>query len=117
MLFLFIVFWYLVGMGFALSVYWSNFYLLNIIALTFIIQVANWIGIVAGIASEYYPTSINAMGVCFVMMLSRIGAVIGSNIVGPLLTTYCDYMFFMYGGLMLGVVLFTLMLPTNVKGK
>lgn len=114
---MFTVFWYLVGMGFAVSVYWSNFYLLNIIALTFIIQVANWIGIVAGIASEYYPTSINAMGVCFIMMLSRVGAVIGSNIVGPLLTTYCDYMFFMYGGLMLVVVLFTLVLPTKGKSK
>lgn len=31
------------------------------------------------------------------MMIGRVGAVVGTNIVGPLLFSYCDELFFAYG--------------------
>lgn len=89
-------------------------YLINITALIFIVQGANLIGVVAGVATEYYPTNINAMGVCFVMMTSRLGVVAGGNLVGPLLLTYCNSMFFIFALLFTVAMLISFILPYRV---
>lgn len=93
------------------TLYFSTVYLINITSLIFIVQAANLIGVVAGVATEYYPTNINAMGVCFVMMTSRLGVVAGGNLVGPLLLTYCNSMFLVFSLLFTAVMLLSLKLP------
>lgn len=91
--------------------HWSNFYYINIAALTSIIQIAGMIGIVYGMASEYYPTSINATGVGFVMVVSRLGSVCGSYALGQLLYLHCDLMFLVYGCLLGVLIILVVMLP------
>lgn len=78
-------------------------------------QVANWIGIVSGIASDYYPFQINAMAVCVLMMSSRLGIAIGSNLIGPLLPFYCESMFFIGGGVILAGILIVCTFPRGNK--
>ncbi|KAL5273157.1 hypothetical protein ACFFRR_000111 [Megaselia abdita] len=93
------------------TLYFSTVYLINVTALIFVVQAANLIGVVAGVATEYYPTNINAMGVCFVMLASRLGVVAGGNLVGPLLLTYCNSMFLVFALLFTAVMLLSLKLP------
>lgn len=93
------------------TIFFSTVYLINITALIFIVQAANLIGVVAGVATEYYPTNINAMGVCFVMMSSRLGIVVGGNLIGPLLLTYCNLMFIVIALLFTVIMLLSLKLP------
>lgn len=107
--------WLLFGAVASFTLYFSIVYLINITALIFIIQSANLIGVVAGVATEYYPTSINAMGVCFIMMTSRLGVVAGGNLVGPLLLTYCNSMFLLFGFLFSAVMLLSIKLPYKIS--
>lgn len=103
--------WLSFGAVASLSISISTLYLINITALISIVQAANLIGVVAGVATEYYPTNINAMGVCFVMMTSRLGIVAGGNLVGPLLLTYCNSMFLVFALLFTAVMLLSFSLP------
>lgn len=103
--------WLLVGAVGCFAIFFSTAYLINITALIFVLQAANLIGVVAGVATEYYPTNINAMGVCFVMMTSRLGVVAGGNLVGPLLLTYCNSMFLVFALLFTVVMLLSFKLP------
>lgn len=103
--------WLFFGALASSTLFFSTVYLINITSLIFIVQAANLIGVVAGVATEYYPTNINAMGVCFVMMTSRLGVVAGGNLVGPLLLTYCNSMFLVFALLFAAVMLLALKLP------
>lgn len=103
--------WLFFGAIASAILFFSTVYLINITALIFIVQAANLIGVVAGVATEYYPTNINAMGVCFVMMTSRLGVVAGGNLVGPLLLTYCNSMFILFALLFTAVMLLAIKLP------
>lgn len=103
--------WLSISGNFTIMLYWSNFYYINIAAFTSIIQIAGMIGLVYGMASEYYPTSINATGVGFVMVISRLGSVCGSMALGQLLYSQCDNMFLVYGGLLGFTIILVVMLP------
>ena len=78
-------------------------------------QVANWIGMVSGMATEYYPAEINAIGVCLTMMTSRLGIAIGSNLIGPLLPLYCDILFFVFAAFILLGILVIWFFPRGKK--
>lgn len=80
-------------------------------------QVGKLSGIVSGIAADFYPTNINAMGVCFVNMMSRIGIMIGGNIAGGLFLNHCETTFFTYSGVLFAVVLMTMMMPKEKESK
>ncbi|XP_075156399.1 niacin transporter NiaP [Haematobia irritans] len=71
--------------------HWINNFYVIIVLLTFTMSVGNVGGLVSTISMEFFPTNINAMGMCFIMMMGRIGAVVGSNVLGLLLFDYCDY--------------------------
>lgn len=103
--------WLSITGNFTMMLYWSNLYYINIAAFTSIIQIAGMIGIVYGMASEYYPTNINATGVGFVMVISRLGSVCGSYVLGPLLYSQCDIVFLVYGGLLGFIIILVVMLP------
>ncbi|KAH8373141.1 hypothetical protein KR200_000238 [Drosophila serrata] len=72
---------------------------LVVIALTVVMAIGNCGGLVSTIAMEFYPTHINAMGMCFIMMVGRLGAVVGSNLLGRLLFASCENVFWAMLGL------------------
>lgn len=112
---IFTVFWYVLGAFFIFLIYWSNAFVLSIISLAMVAQIANWVGVVSGIATEYYPSQINAMAVCILMMTSRLGIAIGSNLVGPLLPFYCENMLFIGGGVICLAVFIVCTFPRGNK--
>lgn len=103
--------WFALGAFSAFTMYWSVVYVYSIVALTLICQMGKFHGIVLSIAADYYPPNINAMGVCFVTMVSNLGLVVGGNITGALFLNYCDYMFFGIAFIMMVIILLTTMLP------
>ncbi|KAL5280519.1 hypothetical protein ACFFRR_004479 [Megaselia abdita] len=108
--------WIALGGICSLLLHWINNIILVMVALTFTVTIANCIGIMSTIALEFYPTNINAMGVSFVMMVGRLGAVVGTNMVGPLLFSYCETLFFTYGGAITFICVLAFFLPRgNVK--
>lgn len=103
--------WFTLGTISAFTMYWSVVYVYSIVALTLICQMGKFHGIVLSIAADYYPPNINAMGVCFVTMISNLGLVVGGNITGALFLNYCDYMFFGIAFIMITIILLTTLLP------
>lgn len=98
-----------------MMIFWSDVFILSIVSLAMLSQIANWIGFVSGIASEYYPSQINAMAVCVLMMVSRLGIAIGSNIIGPLLPLYCESMFFVGVGIICVAILVVCCFPKGIN--
>ena len=43
-----------------------------------------------------------AMALCLILMTGRLGAMVGSNVVGFLLTLNCEMIFILLGGLLIG---------------
>uniref|UniRef100_T1GD11 Major facilitator superfamily (MFS) profile domain-containing protein n=1 Tax=Megaselia scalaris TaxID=36166 RepID=T1GD11_MEGSC len=103
--------WLAMGGICCVLLYWIRNLILVLIFMTVSVAIANCIGIMSTIALEFYPTSINAMGVSFVMMIGRLGAVVGTNIVGPLLFSVCETLFFTYGGVIALLCILAFFLP------
>lgn len=51
------------------------------------------IGVVNALAVDLYPTSVRALAMAVGLMIGRMGAMIGSNIVGVIFYNYCEYIF------------------------
>lgn len=98
-------------------VYLSESYAGNILALTLIINAVTINGNIYGVASEIYPTSINSMGVSFVIMMTYIGCLLGSYFVGPLVLYYCYQTFLVFGCLLVLVIVLVFLLPNNKNNK
>ncbi|XP_034671069.1 synaptic vesicle 2-related protein [Drosophila subobscura] len=90
---------------------------LVVIALTVVMAIGNCGGLVSTIAMEFYPTHINAMGMCFIMMMGRLGAVVGSNLLGRLLFTSCDTVFWSLLGLVTFLCSLGYFLPEKPRAK
>ncbi|XP_017471875.1 PREDICTED: organic cation/carnitine transporter 7-like [Rhagoletis zephyria] len=50
--------------------------------------------VVNAIVVEIFPTNLRAMAVCISLMIGRIGSVTGSNILGALIETHCEFALF-----------------------
>ncbi|XP_016967732.1 synaptic vesicle glycoprotein 2A [Drosophila biarmipes] len=85
--------WMMLTMIFLVALHYVDQFALVVIALTVVMAIGNCGGLVSTIAMEFYPTHINAMGMCFIMMVGRLGAVVGSNVLGRLLFASCDPIF------------------------
>ncbi|KAL5272991.1 hypothetical protein ACFFRR_000018 [Megaselia abdita] len=109
--------WFTLGTFSAFTMFWSEIYVYSIVALTLICQMGKFHGIVLSIAADYYPPNINAMGVCFVTMVSNVGLVVGGNITGALFLNYCDYLFFGVAFIMIIIIILTTMLPKECNGS
>ncbi|KAH8419663.1 hypothetical protein KR009_000403, partial [Drosophila setifemur] len=90
---------------------------LVVIALTVVMAIGNCGGLVSTIAMEFYPTHINAMGMCFIMMVGRLGAVVGSNLLGRLLFASCEAIFWAMLGLVLLLLLLGYFLPEQPRAR
>ncbi|XP_039153549.1 synaptic vesicle glycoprotein 2B [Drosophila simulans] len=109
--------WMVLTMICLVALHYVEQFALVVIALTVVMAIGNCGGLVSTIAMEFYPTHINAMGMCFIMMVGRLGAVVGSNILGRLLFASCDPMF--WALLVLVVLLCTLgyFLPEKTRSR
>ncbi|XP_037723447.1 synaptic vesicle glycoprotein 2B [Drosophila subpulchrella] len=85
--------WMVLTIIFLVALHYVEQFALVVIALTIVMAIGNCGGLVSTIAMEFYPTHINAMGMCFIMMVGRLGAVMGSNLLGRLLFASCDNVF------------------------
>ncbi|XP_061399105.1 synaptic vesicle glycoprotein 2B [Musca vetustissima] len=94
----------------------TNFYVI-VTLLTFTMSVGNVGGLVSTISMEFFPTNINAMGMCFIMMLGRVGAVLGSNFIGVLLFNYCDNTFWAMTAACLILLVMSWFLPERKYNK
>lgn len=88
-----------------------------VIALTLVMAIGNCGGLVSTIAMEFYPTQINAMGMCFIMMVGRLGAVFGSNLLGRLLFNLCEPTFWVLLGVVVVLSVMSFFLPDQSKAK
>ncbi|KAH8367747.1 hypothetical protein KR084_002322, partial [Drosophila pseudotakahashii] len=85
--------WMVLTMICLVALHYVEQFALVVVALTVVMAIGNCGGLVSTIAMEFYPTHINAMGMCFIMMVGRLGAVVGSNLLGRLLFASCDPIF------------------------
>ncbi|KAI8130803.1 hypothetical protein FF38_11887 [Lucilia cuprina] len=69
------------------------------------------ISILSGAVVDLVPTHLRGKAVCICLMLGRSGSVIGSNIIGSLLESYCSITFGVFYGLILVCCLLTFTLP------
>ncbi|XP_073817729.1 synaptic vesicle glycoprotein 2B isoform X1 [Musca autumnalis] len=69
------------------------------------------VSILSGAVVDLVPTSLRGKAVCICLMLGRSGSVIGSNIIGILLESYCSMTFGVFYGLVLVCAGLTLILP------
>uniref|UniRef100_T1GF00 Major facilitator superfamily (MFS) profile domain-containing protein n=1 Tax=Megaselia scalaris TaxID=36166 RepID=T1GF00_MEGSC len=97
------------------AVYASDLYIVNILSVTLIINAVTINGNLYGVASEIYPTSINSMGVSLVIMMTSIGCLLGSYLVGPLVLYYCYQTFLVFGCLLVLVIVLVTLLPNNKR--
>lgn len=52
------------------------------------------IGVVNAIVVDLFPTEIRAMALALSLMCGRLGAVTGSNVIGPIIYKACNFTFF-----------------------
>lgn len=78
----------------------TNTYLV-ITSLTLIAAIPTVSGVLNAMAASYYPTQVNALALSMILTFNKLGAVIGTMIIGSLLMTHCEALFFG-----LGVVVF-----------
>ncbi|XP_061393536.1 synaptic vesicle glycoprotein 2C-like, partial [Musca vetustissima] len=69
------------------------------------------VSILSGAVVDLVPTHLRGKAVCICLMLGRSGSVIGSNIIGVLLESYCAITFGVFYGLVLVCAALTLLLP------
>ncbi|KAI5634241.1 major facilitator superfamily domain-containing protein [Phthorimaea operculella] len=71
------------------------------------------IGLMNAVAVELFPTKYRAMAVCLSMMTGRAGSMVGTNLIGYLLTSNCGTSFYIFGGIVVvnGLICFTLPIP------
>ncbi|XP_066254429.1 synaptic vesicle glycoprotein 2A-like [Euwallacea similis] len=75
--------------------------------------ISSMIGVVNAFAVDLYPTSIRAMALAVSLMFGRMGAMIGSNLVGIVYYNYCDYIFIFFAVNHLVLVVAAILLPTR----
>ncbi|XP_030569393.1 synaptic vesicle 2-related protein [Drosophila novamexicana] len=97
--------------------HWLRNFALVVIALTLAMAIGNCGGLVSTIAMDFYPTQINAMGMCFIMMVGRLGAVVGSNLLGRLMFSSCEASFWAVLVLVVVLSVMAYFLPDQARPK
>ncbi|KAL7740167.1 hypothetical protein ACLKA6_003879 [Drosophila palustris] len=69
------------------------------------------VSVLSGAVVDLVPTHLRGKAVCICLMLGRTGSVLGSNIIGVLLDSYCTITFGVFSGFVMFCALLTLMLP------
>ncbi|KAM7363510.1 putative transporter svop-1 [Cochliomyia hominivorax] len=69
------------------------------------------ISVLSGAVVDLVPTNLRGKAVCICLMLGRSGSILGSNIIGILLESYCSITFGVFYGLIVVCAILTFMLP------
>lgn len=101
-----------------LAIYFTRGFYLNMFILICFMAIGNCGGIVTTISVDYYPTNINGMAMCLIMMIGRLGVVVGSNIMGIVLQYDCNLLFFISAGIIFCITMLSFLIPnTDSKPK
>ena len=103
--------WFILSAICVVLVHWTSDFIVAVVVLTITMSVGNCGGIISTIAMEFFPTNINAMGMCFIMMIGRLGAVLGGNVMGQVLFGNCDAVFWFKFGIIILLGVLTMCLP------
>uniref|UniRef100_A0A1A9WGN7 Major facilitator superfamily (MFS) profile domain-containing protein n=1 Tax=Glossina brevipalpis TaxID=37001 RepID=A0A1A9WGN7_9MUSC len=74
------------------------------------------ISVLSGAVVDLVPTNLRGKAVCLCLMLGRLGSIIGSNMVGALLESYCNMTFSLFYVLILLCAGLAMLLPIGRKG-
>ncbi|CAD7090048.1 unnamed protein product [Hermetia illucens] len=100
-----------------IALYWARgFYLCAVLFIIFI-GTGNCGGIVCTISVDYFPTEISALAMCLIMLIGRLGVVVGSNIYGLILEENCNILFYGLGSLVVILAILAMFLPNDKKQK
>ncbi|CAH1635469.1 unnamed protein product [Spodoptera littoralis] len=75
------------------------------------------IGIIYTYFVDMYPTSYRGMAACIGVMVARLSALGGVNVLGAFIMTHCTTMFYACGALMLVAAVFSFLLPPDIRKK
>ncbi|XP_055585947.1 synaptic vesicle glycoprotein 2B [Uranotaenia lowii] len=98
------------GISCVLVLWTSNFYLTQLVLVIYMC-IGCCGSVLSAISVDLFPTNYRAMALCLILMTGRFGAMVGSNLVGFLLTYNCDAIFIFMGALMIVCALVGLSLP------
>uniref|UniRef100_A0A0A1XB01 Synaptic vesicle glycoprotein 2B n=1 Tax=Zeugodacus cucurbitae TaxID=28588 RepID=A0A0A1XB01_ZEUCU len=109
--------WLVVSCVCAAVAHWISDFAAAVVVLTLLMSVGNCGGVIGTIAIEFYPTQINAMGMCFAMMIGRLGSVAGGNIVAMVLFNHCDILFWGMTALTAVLIALAAVLPERKRER
>ncbi|XP_012158711.1 synaptic vesicle glycoprotein 2B isoform X1 [Ceratitis capitata] len=109
--------WLVVACVCAAIMHWISEFAAIVIVLTLLMSVGNCGGIIGTIAIEFYPAQINAMGMCFAMMIGRLGSVAGGNIIGTFLFTHCNILLWGVVALIAVLIALAAVLPDKKRER
>nr|XP_036232073.1 synaptic vesicle glycoprotein 2B isoform X2 [Bactrocera oleae]XP_036232074.1 synaptic vesicle glycoprotein 2B isoform X2 [Bactrocera oleae] len=109
--------WLVVSCVCATVLHWISDFAAAVVVLTLLMSIGNCGGILATISIEFYPTQINAMGMCFAMMIGRLGSVASGNIFGMMIFSYCDILFWAITAHIVVLVALATVLPERKRER
>ncbi|XP_044756975.1 synaptic vesicle glycoprotein 2B-like [Coccinella septempunctata] len=72
------------------------------------------VAVVNAIVVDLFPTQVRAMALAMSLMFGRLGAMVGTNIVGPVIYNYCDYLFYMFAADHIVLLVTIFLLPSHL---
>ncbi|XP_045447530.1 synaptic vesicle glycoprotein 2B-like [Melitaea cinxia] len=69
------------------------------------------VGPVNSYAVEIFPTNLRGMAISLTMMIGRTGSIVGTNVAGILINTFCTLTFYIFGGALILCGLLSFLLP------
>ncbi|KAK9884628.1 hypothetical protein WA026_007468 [Henosepilachna vigintioctopunctata] len=71
------------------------------------------VGIVNAVVVDLFPTKVRAMALAMSLMFGRLGAMVGTNAVGPLIYNWCDYIFYIFTANHIVLLIVIYLLPST----
>ncbi|XP_053698458.1 synaptic vesicle glycoprotein 2C [Sabethes cyaneus] len=103
--------WYVASGVCGIGALWTSDFYLTLLVIVVFLAVGCCGSVLSAISVDLFPTNYRAMALCLILMTGRLGAMIGSNLVGFLLTYNCDLIFILLGGLLIVCALIGTTLP------
>lgn len=102
--------WLLLSTFFCISLNFSSgFYMIVFSFIIFLSFVTTSITVMA-LVVNLYPVNYRALAAALILMCGRIGTVWGSYIIGILLNNNCSFIFYLFGGLLVGCTVVFMMI-------
>lgn len=93
--------WYVACGACGVAALWTSDFYLTLLVIVVFLAVGCCGSVLNAISVDLFPTNYRAMALCLILMTGRLGAMVGSNVVGFLLTHNCEMIFTLLGGLLI----------------